>query len=154
MAAKDFHLITEWRLDAPIDDVWLALTEVEAWPQWWRAVTHVALLEPGDAHGIGSLRRMTWRTALPYRLSFDMRTTRVEALHLIEGRASGELDGIGRWTLHEAAGGTRVRYDWIVEVSKPWMRAMAPLLRPVFAWNHEVVMGWGLAGLKRRLELP
>ena len=99
--------------------------------------------EPGDAEGIGALRRMTWRTALPYTLSFDMRTTRVEPMRLIEGRAEGELAGRGRWTLAADGGVTRVRYEWIVAVEKPWMRALAPLLRPVFAWNHNKVMGWG-----------
>ncbi|MGZ3298877.1 MAG: SRPBCC family protein, partial [Asticcacaulis sp.] len=127
------------------------LTEVDAWPQWWPAVKRVELLEPGDAEGLGALRRMTWRTALPYSLSFDMRTLRVEPKGLIEGRVSGELDGTGRWTLHAEQGGTYLRYDWIVTLSKPWMRAMAPVLRPVFAWNHEKVMGWGLKGIRARL---
>jgi hypothetical protein len=31
------------------------------------------------------------------------------------------------------------------------MRQLAPLLRPVFAWNHGVVMGWGEDGLQRKL---
>ncbi len=152
MAAKDFHLITEWRLDAPIDAVWQVLTEVEDWPGWWPAVLRVDGLKPGNDNGVGSLRRMTWRTALPYSLSFDMTTTHVEPKTLIEGQASGELDGIGRWTLAKESGGTYVRYDWIVAVSKPWMRFLAPILRPVFAWNHEKVMGWGLAGIKRKLQ--
>ena len=39
----------------------------------------------------------------------------------------------------------------MVEVTKPWQRALAPLLRPVFAWNHNTVMGWGQGGLARRL---
>ncbi len=152
MTAKDFHLITEWRLDAPVEAVWQVLTEVEDWPNWWPAVIGVEVIEPGDDTGVGSLRRMTWRTALPYALSFDMRTTRVMPKTLIEGQTSGELDGIGRWTLAEYEGGTHVRYDWIVAVSKPWMRWLAPVLRPVFAWNHEEVMDWGLAGIKRKLQ--
>ena len=28
---------------------------------------------------------------------------------------------------------------------------MAPVLRPVFAWNHHKVMQWGYEGLKRKL---
>jgi hypothetical protein len=39
----------------------------------------------------------------------------------------------------------------MVEVTKPWMRALAPLLRPVFTWNHGKVMGWGYEGLRREL---
>jgi len=35
MAAKHFHLITEWDLDAPVERVWPLLKSVEAWPSWW-----------------------------------------------------------------------------------------------------------------------
>ena len=73
-------------------------------------------------------RRITWRTALPYTLTFVMRVTRVEPMTLIEGRAEGELDGLGRWTLTADGGRTHVRYDWIVEVTRPWMRIAAPVL--------------------------
>ena len=43
----------------------------------------------------GLSHRMTWKTALPYQLTFDMRMTRVEPISALEGRASGELDGVG-----------------------------------------------------------
>lgn len=107
------------------------------------------MLAPGDATGIGAVRRMTW--ALPYSVVFDMTTTRIERPHLIEGRASGELNGIGRWTLQSDGGATQVRYDWQVDVTKAWLRTLAPLLRPLFVWNHGIVMGWGEEGLRRRL---
>jgi uncharacterized protein YndB with AHSA1/START domain len=151
MSAKQFDLVTEWQLDAPIERVWALLTQVDDWPQWWRAVKRVDLLEPGDGNGIGALRRMTWSTALPYQLTFCMRVTRFEPMSLIEGRASGELDGTGTWTLRPHAGRTIVRYDWRIEVTKPWMRVMAPVLRPVFTWNHGVVMGWGADDIRRKL---
>ena len=111
----------------------------------------VETIETGDASGVGALRRITWRTALPCTLTFVVRTTRVAPMRLIEGRAEGELDGTGLWTFTSAGGGTHLRYDWRVAVTKPWMRVAAPLLRPVFAWNHGVVMGWGETDLRRRL---
>ena len=80
-----------------------------------------------------------------------MRTTRVEPMSLIEGRAQGELAGLGRWTLAPDGARTKVRYEWTVEVTRPWQRLLAPLARPVFAWNHNVVMGWGYEGLARKL---
>jgi hypothetical protein len=123
----------------------------EDWPSWWRAVAKVERLAEGDDNGVGAVRRMTWCTALPYTLTFDMRITRVEPMSLIEGRAASELTGLGRWTLATAGARTDVRYEWIVEVTKPWLRRLAPLLRPVFAWNNNVVMGWGYAGLARKL---
>ena len=151
MAATEFHLITDWGFDAPRDAVWRALSAPEQWPSWWRAVAKVEVLQPGDADGVGALRRMTWRTALPYTLTFDMTMTRIEPMSLIEGHAEGELTGRGRWTLRADGGGTAVRYEWIVEVTKPWQRRLAPLLRPAFTWNHNVVMGWGYAGLAKKL---
>ena len=151
MSATEFNLITNWTLAAPREAVWRELTKPEDWPAWWRAVERVELLEAGDADGVGALRRMTWRTALPYSLTFDMRTVRVEPMAVIEGRAEGELSGVGRWTVDGDRDRTRVRYDWRVEVTQPWMRFVAPLARPVFAWNHGVVMGWGGEGLARRL---
>jgi len=96
LAAQEFHLITELRLDAPIEAIWQVLSEVEAWPEWRPTVKRVELLRAGDGDGIGAVRRMTWRTALPYSLGFDMTTTRVHPMTLIEGRASGKMGGAGR----------------------------------------------------------
>ena len=153
MALQQFNLVTEWRLEVPVDRVWAELMRPDDWPQWWRAVKRVETLAEGDARGIGAIRRLTWVSALPYELTFEMRATRVEPMTVIEGRASGELDGTGRWTLTPDENGTHVRYDWQIEVTKPWMRTLAPLLRPAFAWNHNVVMAWGYRGLRQRLGL-
>lgn len=82
-----------------------------------------------------------------------MRVTRVEPMTLIEGRAEGELAGPAAGPFVRNANRTHVRYDWMVEVTKQWMPALAPLLRPVFAWNHGNVMGWGYDGLTRTLAV-
>lgn len=153
MAVTEFVLITDWRFDRPLDEVWTLIEATEAWPEWWRAVKTVDLLEQGGEDDVGAVRRLTWGTALPYTITFDVRTILVEPRARIEGRAFGELDGIGIWTLHEEDGATLVRYDWRVEVTKPWMRLFAPLLRPIFGWNHNKVMGWGYEGARKRLGL-
>jgi hypothetical protein len=106
----------------------------------------------GDTDGVGSVHRITWKTALPYQLTFDIRMDRIDPMSALEGRASGELDGVGLWTLRPRGAGTYVRYDWKVEVTKPWMKVFAPLLRPVFAWNHNIVMGWGEEDIRFRLK--
>jgi hypothetical protein len=55
----------------------------------------------------------------------------------------------GRLT-HEQ-GITTARYDWRVETTKAWMNLLAPIARPFFSWNHDVVMGWGGEGLAQEL---
>jgi uncharacterized protein YndB with AHSA1/START domain len=56
MAATQFHLITEWTFEAPIEPVWQALMAPEEWPSWWRAVAKVERLVEGDADGVGAVR--------------------------------------------------------------------------------------------------
>jgi uncharacterized protein YndB with AHSA1/START domain len=152
MPATRFDLVSEWLLDAPLERVWAELMAPEAWPSWWRAVKEVEPISNGDANGIGAVRRFTWGTALPYTLSFNMTATRIEPRRIIEGRAQGELDGTGRWTLTAQGQRTHVRYDWMVDITNPWQVALAPVLRPVFAWNHHKVMAWGLEGIAARLR--
>jgi uncharacterized protein YndB with AHSA1/START domain len=142
-----YEFLTAWVLDAPRESVWDAIWASERWPEWWRGVERVVELEPGDEAGVGQLARYTWRSKLPYELSFDMRTTRVERPHVLEGEASGELAGVGRWRLYEQDGTTAALYEWNVATTKAWMNALAPLLRPAFAWNHDWVMGHGGRGL-------
>jgi hypothetical protein len=149
--AARYALTTRWVLDTAIDRVWAVLTEPETWPAWWPYVVAVESLEAGDENGIGALRRYTWSSRLPYRLTFDMRTTALARPVFIEGAALGELTGTGRWDLDAHANGTRVRYTWRVTTGKRWMNQLAPLLAPVFAWNHDQVMAAGGRGIARHL---
>jgi hypothetical protein len=43
-------------------------------------------------------------------------------------------------------------YVWRVELARGWMRRLAPVLTPLFRWNHDGVMRAGGAGLARLLE--
>ncbi len=141
--ATEYSFVTIWRFDAPIDAVWDIIIHSERWPEWWKYVESVVELEPGDENGLGSLQHITWTSALPYKLSFDSRVTRVEKPYLIEGVARGELNGTGRWQLSQEGSVTIVRYDWNVSTSKSWMNLLAPVARPIFAWNHNILMDEG-----------
>ena len=148
---KTYALVTRWQLRAPIERVWDALSKPEDWPRWWRYVKGVKEIEKGDARGVGALRRYTWSTRLPYDLSFNMRTTAIVRPTYMEGIAQGELNGKGVWRLAESGDATSVQYEWTVTTDKPWMNLFAPLLAPVFAWNHNQVMEEGARGIARHL---
>ncbi len=147
-----YEFLTTWVLEAPRQAVWDAIYESERWPEWWRGVKATTELDPGDEDGIGRVGRYVWRSKLPYDLEFEMRTTKLEEPHLLEGEASGELAGIGRWRLFEEDGVTVVVYEWRVRTTKPWMNVFSPIGRPVFAWNHDYVMRNGGEGLARLLD--
>jgi hypothetical protein len=148
---REYSLVTRWHLDAQVARVWDALVAVECWPCWWRFVDAIVELENGDADGVGALRRYVWSSRLPYRLSFEMRTTAVERYALMEAVATGELNGVGRWRLSTSGETTRVRYEWTVATAKRWMNLLSPILAPAFRWNHDQVMAEGGRGLARYL---
>jgi hypothetical protein len=148
----DYEFVTIWELNAPIEQVWEKIKHSESWSDWWKGVVRVVELKEGDADGLGSIRRSTWKSVLPYTLEFDSEVTRMEPMRLIEARAFGELDGNGLWqfeAMNETS--TRVRYDWRVKTTKRWMNLLAPIARPFFKWNHNVIMRWGEEGLKKIL---
>ncbi len=147
----EYSFLTTWLLESPREEVWAAIHDQERWPEWWRGVEVAEELRPGDADGVGSISRMVWKSWLPYRVEFEVLTTRVDYPDLMEGRASGELEGVGRWRLYEQGGVTAVIYQWNVATTRPWMNALAPALRPVFEWNHDWVMRQGGEGLARLL---
>jgi hypothetical protein len=148
----EYRFLTTWLLEAPREQAWDAIEAVERWPEWWRGVVSVEVLERGDEDKVGSRYDVVWRSRLPYPVKFEFRVDRVERPGVMEGRAQGELAGTGRWRLFEHDGVTAVLYEWNVETTKAWMNLLAPVARPVFAWNHDVVMRWGGEGLARLLR--
>jgi uncharacterized protein YndB with AHSA1/START domain len=146
-----YTLVTQWHLDAPIERVWDALIASEQWPKWWGFVNEVVDIKPGDAQGLDSVRRFTWTSRLPYRLRFEVRVKALEKPYWIEAIASGDLNGTGSWKLENLADSTRVTYFWSVSTEKAWMNLLAPVLAPVFTWNHNQVMHAGGKGLARHL---
>ncbi len=152
---KQYQFVTTWFLeDTTAEAVFDALLHTEQWPGWWHGVTQVGELVPGDETGLGNVRRYTFRSLLPYSLTFDMRSTAIERPSILEGAAFGDLVGTGKWTLTPRDGGVDVRYDWNVGTTKEWMNVLAPITGPVFEWNHDIIMRWGEEGLRSTLGLP
>jgi Polyketide cyclase / dehydrase and lipid transport len=151
----DYRFLTTWAFGAPIERVFDAIWDAPSYPSWWKGVLEVERLEQGDADGVGSLDRYVWKSKLPYKLQFRSRTVQVERPWLMEGEAFGELAGHGRWRLWSGAdSSTCVTYEWNVATTAAWMNVLAPIARPVFAWNHDYVMRGGANGLASLLDAP
>ncbi len=148
----DYEFTTRWRVAAPAQIVWDEICEIEQWPAWWKGLAAVEQIAPGDANGLGSRGRLSWRGLLPYRTTLDIQLTRIESPAVLEGVVSGDLTGWGCWQLSDEGRETMVRYDWRVDLATPWLRALAPLLRPLFRVNHAHLMRAGYRGLTRRLQ--
>jgi Polyketide cyclase / dehydrase and lipid transport len=143
----------EWRVAADLELVWTVLRRLEEWPDWWPSVRSLTRLDSGTENGEGAVWRFVFQTRLPYNMSFDAEFVRVDPLVAVEARVKGRVQGSGLWSLSDIAGGTLVRFDWLVTPQVGWMRAVAPLARGVFNWNHRALMSEGAEALVQRLRV-
>ena len=148
----EYRFVTVWCIEAPIEVVCEAVSRSLCWPQWWGNVESVEELVPGDARGIGSVRRYTWRGRLPYRLTFDICVVHAEPLAAVEGIASGDVEGRGRWSFATDGCVTSARFEWQIRTTPVWMNLLAPFARPLIKWNHDGIMRRGGEALARMLD--
>lgn len=146
-----YHFVTDIRVAASPDEAWDVLVDPTTWPGWWRRLRRVEVTAPGRPDGVGMRYRVTVRAALPYTLSFESETTRIRRPSYWEARVLGELQGTGLYEVFPVDGGSGVRHTWIVATTRPWMNLLAPVARPVFAWNHAVLMRDFATGFAGRL---
>ena len=146
-----YAFLTTWLIESSRDDVWEVLEDPLRWPEWWRGVVRVSEVAGGDERRVGSRYRIVWRSRVPYELEFDFTVRALETGRWMKGEATGDLEGTGRWRLFSQDGVTAVVYEWNVRSTKRWMNLLGPVGRPVFEYNHDLVMRWGGEGLARRL---
>lgn len=150
----EYHLLTIWRFEAPLEKVYAVIHDSLLWPDWWPSVKKVEAVAAGDAHGINSVRLYFWQGELPYQVAFAVRATRIEKLVALEGSADGDLEGSGCWHFSRQGGISIVRYEWHVRTTRWWMNLIAPVARSLFIRNHVQIMGQGGEALARRLGSP
>lgn len=140
----NYHFITTWKLNAPLEKVWYEIRDAHNWPEWWKGVKKAKEVQQ-------NIGEFTFRSVLPYSLSFRSKVVAIEDMKRIEGIAYGELDGTGIWHFSTDGNYTIVRYYWTVRTTKWWMNLLSPIARPAFEWNHNIIMKWGGEGLAQRL---
>ena len=149
--ATEYSFVTHWQLKASLQEVWDSIYESLQWPQWWRGVVSVKEVQPNDETGLHGTRQYTWKSFLPYQLQFNLQLTEKEPLKRLKGIATGELEGTGEWSFSEKDGIVDIHYHWNIVTRKKWMNWFAFILKPVFKFNHNVVMHWGGKGLAKKL---
>ena len=146
MALHDYHyhFVTQWRVVGTVGEVADILENPMELPRWWPSVyLEVEELAPGDERGVGRVARLATKGWLPYTLAWQFRITESRHPFGFTLEAVGDFVGRGVWTFEQAGAWVNVTYDWEVEVTKPLLRILSPILRPVFAANHRWSMRRG-----------
>lgn len=150
----EYRFLAVWWTSAPAARVWEILADYAKWPAWWRGIRGVEVLRKGDESGVGTVLRQQWRSKLPYTLVFDLEMLRIEEARLLDGRASGDLEGTCTWRLAPVDRGTELRFAVDVRTGRWWMNIPNPLAPGIVRASFETIMNWGRDGLERTLGLP
>jgi uncharacterized protein YndB with AHSA1/START domain len=145
----DYNFVTTWKFDTPLEVVYKAIYETDNYHLWWRGQRRVENIAQGDALGVGAIRRFRTRSILPYTLTYTGTVQQVELYKKVVGTAVGELEGTGTWFFEHQEGITTVTYFWVVRTNSFLLNVLTPVMRPLFEWNHNVVMRWGGQGLAK-----
>jgi hypothetical protein len=148
----EYHLLSTWQIEAPLDAVYAEIFDSLHWPEWWPGLQEVVQTAAGDAGGIGSKRGYSWRGKLPYVVEFEVCTTRIENCRTLAGAATGDLEGSGCWRFGCQDSVSVAQFEWRVRITKWWWKLLEPLARPLFIRNHGLLMAQGAQGLARRLH--
>jgi hypothetical protein len=149
---NDYHFITKWRVEGTCGEVADILGDPLALARWWPAVyLEVEQLEPPNADGVGRRVRTLTKGWLPYTIRWEFVVTESRYPSGFAIDAFGDFVGRGVWTFVQDGPVVNVTYDWRIRAEKPLLKALSPLLRPVFEANHRWAMAQGEASLKLEL---
>src|SRR3712207_4135323 len=131
-----------WIPGATAAEVYAILGDMASYPTWWPQA-FLAVDGEGGEPAPGKVDRVLSRGFLPYRIRWTSECVAAERPHRIATRLTGDFEGEGEWRIAEADGGVVAELDWRPSVTKPLVRNLTPLLRPLFRANHEWAMARG-----------
>lgn len=151
MKNVDYCFTSQWLIEAEYRRAARAVEDVERWNEWWRGLEKLEILQSRRDH-VGSMILGQWRTS-GYRLEIIIEITEHVPEKLLRFKASEDLVGEGSWIIRSKnEHQTEMQITWNVATTKAWMNLLAPILQPVFKWNHHRVMKRGEQGLNEYLK--
>lgn len=155
LAPRVYDWATEWTLDAPLADVYAAMSRSENsfWPSMRKArITSDARAVDGRAiHYRVRQAASVARFAPPFHIV--ARLTEIEPERYWRQIVTGDLAGVLETRFcSRPDGGSRVVFNWYVRVTNPLLNLAGFFAEPTFRASHDHVMREGEAGLRLRLR--
>jgi hypothetical protein len=151
--APDYHFVTHWRVHGTCGEVADILGDPLGLEVWWPSVyLKVEEIEPAKTQsGVGRRVRLLTKGWLPYTLRWDVVVIDSQYPYGLTVGASGDFEGSGAWTFRQDAAVVDITYDWRIRATKPLLRNLSFLLRPLFEANHRWAMAQGEESLALEL---
>jgi hypothetical protein len=154
MPNNAYVLHSTWRVPGDVQTVYDVVSDADNLAEWWPSgFLRVTVLERGDEDGLGKLLEVVTKGWLPYTILWRQRVTAVDEPWGFTIDVEGDFAGRGVWSFRQDGENDVVAdFDWRISATKPLLRVLSPLLKPVFAWNHRWVMARGEESLRLEVQ--
>ncbi len=134
------------QFDAPPAQLWAAMARVERYQEWW------PWLRRFDAEGLerGEVWTVAVQPPLPYRVSFELHLTEVEAPRVVAAELFGDIEGSARLEVSATDSGSELHFTSELAPTNRVLRAVAGIASPVARFGHEWVLETGLRQFRDR----
>jgi len=147
-----YSFTDEWRINGSAADIYGLLSCPRDYPDWWGDAFLEGEGDSGPA-APGKRARLLTRGRLPYTLTWELECVEAVEPTKLDSRIEGDFVGRGIWTITPLEDGAcKVVLEWNVDVRKPLVRHLTPVLRPVFRWNHSWAMKRGEQRMQALLD--
>ena len=146
MPFNDYRFRNLWSVRATGARVFDALVDLANYPAWWPDIRAVNQIDDDTAEVI-------CRSVLPYVLTFRLhRAVQDSRQGRMRVDMTGDLEGYVQGVVaeHQTEGAVLAISQRVV-VTRPLLRALAPVARPLFRANHALMMRRGQRGFRAYL---
>jgi polyketide cyclase/dehydrase/lipid transport protein len=146
VSLNQYRFRSLWSVRAAAGQVFDALVDLSRYPEWWPDIRSVTRIDDDTAE-------VVCRSTLPYALTFRMhRAVEDPRERRMRVNITGDLVGYVQGVVAEHGKlGVLLDISQRVVVTKPLLRALSPVARPVFRVNHALMMRRGQRGFRAYL---
>ena len=119
---------------------------VDRYRDWWPWLRRFT----AEGLALGDTWSATVQPPLPYRLTFELLITEVDAPRAVAADVTGDIEGSARLEVCRSGTGSVLHFTSELTPTNPVLRAVARVARPAARYGHEWVLETGLEQFRTR----
>jgi hypothetical protein len=150
-ACSEYSFNDQWRVEGAVEDVAELFFDTQGLGQWWPQLSGIVIENPGDESAAERTGATQARGFMPYVLQLDFHVLRADFPREFAVAISGDFRGQGSCRFRQEARYVLIDMDLNICVTRPLLRVLSVVARPILVAQHHYVMQRGEIGLRRAL---